>query len=172
MPASSAWRDKFDTDMLKLIALDEDDLRIISAHLQDAVASEGDIAYLPAEKKLVMMLNRFDWEAATAGAREGTRYLRRRAVLRFDKVERVQVQSIAPGRGRRIFEMLAVSFEPGEAPSGFINLVFAGEGAMRLAVECIEVELRDTGAVWHTRNLPRHPDDETPDVGTGGVSGA
>jgi hypothetical protein len=158
--------------MLKLIALDEDDLRVISAHLQDAVASEADIAYLPAEKRLVMMLNRFDWEAATASGGKPARYLRRRCVLRFDKVEKLQVQKIAPGKGKRIFEILAVDFETAEAPSGHIDLVFAGDSAMRLWVECIEVELRDTGAVWRTRNLPHHPDEETPDTSTGGPSQA
>lgn len=143
--------------MLKLIALDDDDLKVVSAHLQDAIIREADIVYLPGEKKFVMMLNRFDWLTASEKRKQSSSFVRRRAVLRIDKVEKVQVQNISPGRGKRVMELLAVQFEPSEPPSGIINMVFAGEAGIRLTVECVEAELKDMEAAWHTRKMPHHP---------------
>ena len=74
-------------DPLKLVALDNDDLEVISAHLQDAVVNVGDIVWLPAEKRVVIALNRFDW----VGAQEATpHFRRRRAALRFERVDVVK----------------------------------------------------------------------------------
>ena len=46
---------------LKLIALDAEDLSVLSANLQDAVLRIADIAYLPREKRFAAIANRFDW---------------------------------------------------------------------------------------------------------------
>ena len=70
-------------DELKLIALDEDDINVISAHLQDAVVKTADIRWRPSEQRLVIGLNRFDWEAANGSSPE---FRRRRAALRFERV--------------------------------------------------------------------------------------
>lgn len=145
---------------LKLIALDEDDLQILSAHVQDAVAREADLAYLPAEGRFVALINRFDWTDAV-GEMNGRRrsYVRRRAALRIDKVKKAQIHAVTPGNGSQVLSLLAVQFQPANIPSGFITLVFSGGAAIRLTVECVEAELRDLDAAWVTRSLPRHPDD-------------
>ena len=79
---------------LKLLALDEEDLQVLSSHLQDAVVRVGDMAYLPSQKRFAAILNRFDWESASEkGAKD---YRRRRTALRFDRVLRAQHKELRP----------------------------------------------------------------------------
>lgn len=149
---------------LKLIALDEEDLAILSSHLQDAVVRVEDIAYLPGQKRLAAVLNRFDWEKATEG--EAKAYQRRRTALRFDRVLGAKLKNIKLTARERILSLLAVSFEPGEAPSGKVTLFFSGDASILLEVECIEAELKDLGPVWRTRSKPQHPGVEPGDAGS------
>jgi hypothetical protein len=79
-----------------------------------------------------------------------------RCALRFDCVTRAQVHKIRPGEPSAVAELLAVTYEEADPPGGFITLYFAGEGAVRLQVECIEAELRDLGDVWRTTLKPEH----------------
>lgn len=144
------------TDSLKLAALDDEDLQVLSAHLQDAVLRVGDIAYLPKQNRLAAVVNRFDWESARQKA---GKYRRRRSALRFDRVQKAQIQGIRLDARDAVLNLLAISFEPAEAPSGAITLYFAGGGAIRLEVECIEAELADLGPIWETVNKPEHGED-------------
>ena len=141
--------------MLKLVALDEEDLKVISAHLQDAVLKVGDLTYMPREKRFAMSMNRFVWEKAGAGIRRRG-YERRRAVLHFDRVLDVKAFDIDRRRKDDVLDLLAIRFAPAEAPTGTVELVFAGGGAIRLGVECIEAQLADLGAAWETRSKPIH----------------
>lgn len=141
---------------LKLIALDQDDLKILSAHLQDAVLRMSDMAWVPSEHRFAAILNRFDWLAAAESENVGSGLRRCRCALRFDRVKRAQVQNIRPGEPSAFAELLAVTYEEAEPPGGYITLYFAGGGAVRLEVECIEGELRDLGAAWKTAIKPRH----------------
>ena len=140
---------------LKLVALDEDDLGVVSTHLQDSVVKVADIHWRPAEKRLVMLLNRFDWEEATA-----SHFQRRRTALRFERVRACQCRHVQPCEKEAVLNLLDVAFTPGPtAPAGQLTLTFSGGCAMRLEVECIEVELADLGPVWDTAARPIHPDD-------------
>jgi len=146
--------------LLKLLALDEDDLQVMSAHLQDAVLRVGDIAYLPSEKRFAMIANRFDWEkAADGGARGKKDFQRRRSAMRFDRVLGAQLQKIDLNAKKAVLELLAIQFEETDKPEGYVTLVFAGGGAIRLHVECIEAEMKDMGPVWKTASKPEHEDD-------------
>jgi Protein of unknown function (DUF2948) len=145
---------------LKLIALDAEDLSVISAHLQDAVLKVGDLAFLRRQKKFVAVANRFDWMDAIAKSGAGDkRYARRRAALRFERVLGAQVQGLDLKKKDAVAELLAIRFEPGDIPKGQVILDFAGGGAIRLDVECIEAELRDLGPMWQAKSRPRHPDE-------------
>ncbi len=143
---------------LKLIALDDEDLQILSAHVQDAVAREADIVYLPAQERFVIMLNRFDWTEVDGKSIRRRSYIRRRSALRIEKVRKAKLQSVSPGTGNQVLSLLAIQFQPVDLPSGFITLIFSGGAAIRLEVECIEAELRDLDAAWMTRSLPQHPE--------------
>jgi len=143
---------------LKLIALDPEDLKVLSCHLQDAVIRVGDMAYLKTEMRFAAIANRFDWEQAAK--LDDATYRRRRAGLRFERVTAAKVHGIDLTQKGGALALLAVTFEPGEEPSGAVTLLFAGGGAIQLEVECIEAELRDLGAAWSTRRKPEHATDD------------
>ena len=146
-------------DRLRLIAFDEDDLKVLSAHLQDALVRMEDVAFLPKERRFAVVLKRFDWvSAVAANGGPDAFYERREAALRFERVLGAQYRNLPlDGLPDAVTELLAVNFHAGEAPGGFVELIFAGGGAIRLQVECIEGELRDLGAVWRTLRKPEHP---------------
>ncbi len=143
---------------LRLAALDEKDLSVLSAHLQDAVLKVGEMQYLPAERRFAATLNRFDWMQDTTKSP----YRRRQAALVIDRVSAVRSQAIRREAGDAVLALLAIEFDPGDAPSGHIDLVFAGGGAVRLEVECVEVRLADLGPEWETTTQPAHDLSETP----------
>ena len=145
---------------LKLIALDEDDLSVVSSLLQDAVLRVADMTYVPAQKRFAAVLNRFDWETAVKVDEKDKEFRRRRSALRFDRVFGAQLKNIKPRASERVLSLLAVSFEPKEPPSGHVTLYFSGDASIQLEVECIEAELRDLGPQWRTRSKPQHPGDE------------
>jgi hypothetical protein len=136
---------------LKLVALDPEDLAILSAHLQDAIAKVGDIAYLPKEKRFAMLLNRFDW---TGSERDPP--VRRRAGIHFERVLAAKTRGIDLAASEAIVNLLAVEFEEKEPPTGIVTLFFSGEAAIKLEVECLEAALSDIGPQWPARKRPRH----------------
>lgn len=152
---------------LKLLALDSDDLQVMSAHLQDAVLRIADIAYVPSEKRFAMIANRFDWESAGGNPRSRKKkFQRRRSAMRFDRVLGAQIRGIEPKAKNSVLELLAIQFEETDKPEGYVTLVFAGGGAIRLHVECIEAEMKDLGPVWATKRKPEHEDDGDTASGT------
>lgn len=140
-------------DALKLAALDEDDLAVLSAHLQDAILRVGDATYLPREKRFAFVVNRFAWERTAAA--DGT-FERRRAGVHFERVLSVKLRGIDRGEPETVLELLAVRFTPTDAPGGFVDLLFAGNKDVRLEVECIEAACRDLGPAWQVARCPGH----------------
>ncbi len=140
---------------LKLLALDTDDLGVVSAHMQDAVFKLGDVRWSAAEKTFSLAANRFDW-AAAEGKRKG--FERHRAALVLKRVETVRSNGIDRNRKDDVLSLLAVRFiAKGEGPEGTVELVLSGNAAIELDVECIEVALADIGGAWETPSRPRHP---------------
>ncbi|MDR3496204.1 MAG: DUF2948 family protein [Ancalomicrobiaceae bacterium] len=135
------------------MALDGDDLAVLSSYVQDAVVKAGEIRWLKREKRLILALNRFVWEAADAGSGP---FERRRAALHFDRVVSVQSKGVALSNADAVLELLAVLFEPGEDPSGTVEFAFAGGATLRASVECVEAQLTDLGAAWATVAKPEH----------------
>lgn len=141
-----------DSDLLRLIALDDEDLQVLSAHLQDAVVKVEDIKWLPRQKRLVLCLNRFAWEAAVqAGSHQ-----RRRSALHFERVEKCQCNGLDPRAKDGVLSLLAIQFKETESPSGEVLLLFSGEGTLKVQVECLEAQLCDLGPAWSTPRVPRH----------------
>lgn len=143
---------------LKLAALDTEDLAVLSAHVQDAVLTIGDIRYLPAERRAVFVMNRFVWDKSaekTKGKREAL-HERRRSALSFSQVGAMKSAHIKQDAKGAVLELLAITFEEGEAPAGIIRLDFAAGGTIRLDVDCIEAQLADLGSAWSTPNKPGH----------------
>ena len=130
-------------DQLRLIALDADDLSVISAHVQDARVRASDIVWRQDEKRLVVGLDRLDWEQTLSG---GTAPRRMIAALRFDRVLACKSRNIDLQAPETSLDLLGIEFHAGEAPGGSAVLLFSQGGALRLDVECLECELTDLGA--------------------------
>jgi len=145
-------------DSLKLMAFDEDDLQILSAHAQDALVRVEEMAWLPGRNRFVTLMNRFDWSGAMTAEAGGRRsYQRRRSALRFERVLKVSAKNIRLGEKGQVLELLAIRFRPDkEPPSGTVELVFAEDRALRLKVECLEAALADLGPGWRARSKPSH----------------
>jgi hypothetical protein len=141
-------------DALKLIALDGQDLNVISAHVQDAVLKVGDLEFLPAAKRFVLAMNRFAWERQSGFLRKHNE--RRQSVLHFDRVLGAKTSGIARNKPDEVLSLLAVSYIPIDAPAGIVELIFAGGGAVMLDVECVEARLADIGGAWQASSRPRH----------------
>ncbi|MBP2463401.1 MULTISPECIES: DUF2948 family protein [unclassified Rhizobium] len=140
---------------LKLLALDTDDLGIVSAHMQDAVFKLSDVQWSASEKIFSLAANRFDWEKA-GEKKKG--FERHRAALVLKRVEAVRSTGIDRNRKDDVLSLLAVRFMPkGEGPDGTVELLLSGGGTIALDVECIEVALADIGGAWETATRPRHP---------------
>jgi hypothetical protein len=141
-----------DNALLKLAAMESEDLAIISAHLQDAVAKIGEMAYLPAEKRFAMVVNRFDWITASQQAKS----VRRRAGLHFERVLNARTRNLDLKDEKAVLNLLAVEFAEKDPPSGTITLYFSGDAAVQLDVECIEMAMRDLGPEWAAKQRPQH----------------
>lgn len=146
-------------DQLKLVALDQDDLEIVATHLQDAHVKVGDVHWRPQEKRLVIGLNRFDWEGAVC---ENGHFRRRRTALRFDRVLAVKCRNLECQAKELVLNLLTIEFVETAAPGGSVVLIFSGGSELRLDVECLEVELADLGPVWDTTACPAHEDPARP----------
>ena len=129
-------------EQLKLIALDADDLAVISAHVQDARVQASDIVWRQDEKRLVVGLDRLDWEQTLSGGTEPRRSI---AALRFDRVLACKSRNIDLGSPERALDLVGIEFHPGDPPGGSALLLFDHGGALRLDLECLECELTDLG---------------------------
>lgn len=145
------------TDELKLVALDKDDIAVVSAHVQDALVKVADIFWQPREHRFVMALNRFDWMSAVdAKAEAMTDYRRCRTALRFERVLACKCRNVNPSDRNARLNLLAVEFIERDPPSGVVTLTFSGGGVIRLEVECLEAELADLGEVSAVAICPNH----------------
>ncbi|HEV2605928.1 MAG TPA: DUF2948 family protein [Microvirga sp.] len=138
-------------DPLKLVALDPDDLAIVSAHLQDAIVRVGDLAFLPGERRFALVARRFDWEATPD---EPPR--RRLTGLHFERVLAARTRGIDRGNADAVLNLLAITFEETDSPSGTATLVFSEGAAIQLELECIETQMKDLGPVWEAEGRPVH----------------
>jgi hypothetical protein len=124
---------------LRLLAEDEEDLKIISASLQDAVMRMGDLVYLPKHRRFAALMNRFCWEECGEG-NVGMRVL---TGIHFDDVLKVQSQNVRQDDPDAVAVLLAIRFSPQADGGGIIDLMMSGGGRIRLFVECIDAVLRD-----------------------------
>jgi len=154
---------------LRLRAIDQLDLSVIAAHLQDAVARVGDMGYDPARRRFAILFNRFMWEDVLDDQGPGPKadrdapYRRVRSAVHFDGVMRVQSSGLRLSDKDAVAELLTLKFDAGDEPAGTMSLTFAGGAALRLQVECLDAWLTDISAPWSTRQRPGH--DTGDDVG-------
>ncbi|HYQ09014.1 MAG TPA: DUF2948 family protein [Xanthobacteraceae bacterium] len=161
-------------DELKLVALDKDDIEVVSAHVQDSLVKVSDIFWRPRERRFVMALNRFDWMSAAEMAKTGTQtgtvmgiaagtasypkpeYRRCRTALRFERVLACKCRNLDQTAKDAQLNLLAVEFAETDSPAGVVSLIFSGGGVIRLEVECLEAELADLGEASTAAICPDH----------------
>lgn len=144
-------------DELKLIALDRDDIEVVSAHLQDALVRMADVFWQPREHRFVMGLSRFDWlGAADAKPLGKSDYRRCRTALRFERVLSCKCRNLDQMNKDARLNLLAVEFEAQDPPAGIVTMTFSGGGVIRLEVECLEAELADLGEIFVADGCPNH----------------
>lgn len=146
-------------ESLKLIALDDQDLDVLSAHMQDAVLKVNDLGYDQRCRQFSLTANRFVWERAPGRRRR--EFERRLAGMHFNRVLAVRSRGFPRDDGEHVLSLMTVQFFPDRedgSPGGEIELIFADDASVQLTVECIEVQLADLGPAWETGNRPRHPE--------------
>ncbi|WP_311272465.1 MULTISPECIES: DUF2948 family protein [unclassified Rhizobium] len=139
---------------LKLMALDGEDLSIISTHMQDSVFKLKDVSFDRKHGQFVLSANRFVWEHT---AKKGQPPERCRSVLALKRVGNVRSYGFNRDNKDQVLSLLAVQFtQNGEGPDGTVELTLSGGGAIALDVECIEAQLADLSGGWETASQPQH----------------
>mgnify|MGYP001305021882 FL=1 len=143
-----------DVKNLKLIARTEDDLRVVSAHLQDSIANLSDVANLQKNRIFLMQLNRFMWEDIEKGVFRKNKRIR--TVLKFENVIKVHSKNINQSKKDKFLDFLAIETNLMPDNNYAMKIVFAGDSIIEVIAEVIEVTLDDQGEAWDTKNMPKH----------------
>jgi len=146
------------SESLRLIALNDEDLAILSTHLQDAVLKVRDMAYLRETKRFALVAARFDWLSTSCGKAE-----RCATGLHFERVLKAAITGFNLADADRCLNLLDIRFSPQDAPAGQVILTFSGGAAVKLDVECLETQMHDLGPRWPAKATPGHCLEETPE---------
>jgi len=139
---------------LKLIARTVEDLRVVSAHLQDSIASVSDIANLKKNKIFLLQLNRFMWEDVERGVFRKNKRIR--TILKFENVLNVYSKKINQSKKDKFLDFLTIETNLMADNNYEMKIVFAGDSMIKIITEVIEVTLDDQGEAWDTKSIPKH----------------
>ena len=139
---------------LKLIARTVEDLRVVSAHLQDAIVNINDIANLKKNKILLLQLNRFMWEDVEKGVFRKNKRIR--TILKFENVIKVKSRNINLAGKDKFLDFLTIETNQMTDNNYEMKILFAGDSIVKVTAEVIEVTLDDQGEAWDTKNKPKH----------------
>ena len=142
------------TKNLKLIARTDEDLKVVSAHLQDSIANTSDIANLRKNKIFLLQLNRFMWEDVEKGVFRKNKRIR--TVLKFENVIKVSARNINQSKKDKFLDFLTIETNKMPDNNYEMKIVFAGDSIIKVTSEVIEVTLDDQGEAWDTKNMPQH----------------
>lgn len=141
---------------VRLKAESTEDVTVVSSLVQDAVFPVSEMSWKPSQHRFALLVNRFRWENA---ARDQNAE-RVRAVLAFDDVVKVSSSGLDRSDPEMVLSLLAISWTAGEDGAGRFELTLAGDGAIALDVECINVTLQDVTRPYlaPSRKAPSHPE--------------
>ena len=139
---------------LKLIARTEEDLRVVSAHLQDAIVNVSDIANLKKNKIFLMQMNRFMWEDVEKGVFRKNKRIR--TIIKIENVLNVHSKNINQSKKDKFLDFLTIETNQMPDNNYEMKIVFAGDSIIKIISEVIEVTLDDQGEAWDTKNMPKH----------------
>ena len=139
---------------LKLIAKTDEDVRVISAHLQDSIVKTADVANLKKNRIFLMQLNRFMWEDVEKGVfRKNKRIM---CVVKIDNIISVSSKNINQDNKERFLDFLAIETEEMPDKTYEMKIIFSGDSVIKVNAEVIEVTLDDQGTPWDTKTKPKH----------------
>ena len=146
---------------LHLVAQDPEDLKVISTLVQDAVLPATELAFDPRRRRFALLLNRFRWEDRVEAERAGRAYERVRSVLVVEDVRKVQTMGFDRAEKDLVLSLLSMDFADGEDGTGRLTLTLAGDGAIALDVEALDLRLEDVTRPYiaPSHKMPQHPGD-------------
>ena len=158
--ADAKFEDGFE-GALALMAQSVEDLAVIASLTQDAVLTAADLRWDAKAHRLVLLLNRFRWEDSPAAARQNRPFERVRALLIVSDVTKIASQGITKGDADTVLSLLDLAWEPVEDGAGVLHLTFAGDGALAVSAECLNLDLRDVTRPYRAPSgkLPTHSED-------------
>ena len=139
---------------LKLIAKNQEDLKVLSAYLQDSIVNVKDIAFLKKNKTFVMIVNRFMWEDVEKGIFRQNKRIR--CAIKFEEVFTVRSKNINQNNKNRPLECLAIKCSQAFEKTYEIKIFFAGDSIITIISETIEVVMHDLGQPWNVKHIPEH----------------
>lgn len=144
---------------LRLQAEDAEDLQVLSSLLQDAVFPIAEMTWHPGKRRFALLLNRFRWEDRENAENQNRRFERVQAMLVIESVLKVSSNGIDRGEAEMILSLMSIAFVPGKDGAGVLELTLAGDGAIALGVECIDLTLRDVTRPYGapSGHVPDHP---------------
>lgn len=144
---------------LRLKALEPDDVPVIAALVQDAVFPVTEMVWDRRSRRFALLINRFRWEDKAAAERRGRGFERVQSVLAIEDVQGVQSQGIDRSDGDTVLSLLTLAFAPGSDGGGRLEIMLAGDGAIAIDVEALEITLRDVTRPYSARSgkAPGHP---------------
>ena len=142
------------TNNLKLMARNQEDLKVISAYCQDSLVAIKDMVFLKKNKNFIMMVNRFMWVDVEKGAFRQNKRIR--CAIKFDEVLKVKSKKINQKNKNRVLEFLAIKCNEIPNKNYEIKILFAGESIITLVTEFIEVIMHDLGQAWNVKYFPKH----------------
>ena len=139
---------------LKLLATSDRDLRVVAAHLQDAIVSPKDIANLEKNRIFLIQLNRFMWEDVEKGLFRKNKRIR--TILKFDNIISVSSKNIHTKDQKKFLDFLTIESKLMIDKSYEIKLIFSGNAIIKIKAEVIDVILDDQGSPWESKTSPKH----------------
>ncbi len=139
---------------LKLIAKNQEDLKVVSAYLQDSIVAIKDIVFLKQNRTFIMIASRFMWEDVERGVFRKNKRIR--CALRFEYVQQVRSKNINQKNRDKLLECLAIKSFIDSDNICKIKIYFSGNGVITMIAETIELVIRDLGKAWDVKHAPKH----------------
>ena len=143
-----------ENSILKLIGRSSDDLKTISAYLQDSIVVQKDIIFLKKNKIFIMIVSRFMWEDAEKGLFRENRRIK--SAVRFNRVLNVICSNINQKKRNKMLELLTIENILLKNKTFKIKLIFSGNSIITVFAEEIEAVLDDLGKSWIVKKAPKH----------------
>ncbi len=140
---------------LKLHAVDEEDLHIISSYLQDALFPLSSMHVDYDQGTFSCLLNRFCWEHEEDHKTHGFYYRIHTGVL-IKNIQAVHTRNFDHQSPHRVMNLLALKTQASDNGGVFLSFLFAHDKEIRLEVSALNLWMNDVESPWPTKKKPIH----------------